>query len=42
MTGNPVSTGHLMRRADSSEKDPDVGKDWRQKEKGTAEDELVK
>jgi len=41
MTGNAVSTGHLMQRADSSE-DPDVGKDWRQKEKGTAEDELVK
>ena len=43
MTGNPVSTGHLMRRADSSKKkDPDVGKDWRQKEKGTAEDEMVR
>ena len=22
-------------------KDPDVGKDWRQEEKGTAEDEMV-
>ena len=27
--------GHLMQR------DPDTGKDWRQKEKGAAEDELV-
>ena len=32
--------GHLMRRADSLEKDPDAGKDWRQ-EKGTTEDEMV-
>ena len=24
------------------EKDPDVGKDWRQKEKGMAEDEMVR
>ena len=24
------------------EKDPDAGKDWRQKEKGVAEDEVVK
>ena len=23
-------------------KDPDAGKDWRQKEKGTAEDEMVR
>ena len=23
------------------EKDPDTGKDWRQKEKGTAEDEMI-
>ena len=29
---------HLMRRTDSS---PDVGKDWRQEEKGTKEDEMV-
>ena len=28
-------------RADSLEKNPDAGKDWRQKEKGTAEDEMV-
>ena len=33
--------GHLMRRADSLEKDPDAGKDWRQKEKGKTEDEIV-
>ena len=33
--------GHVMRRADSLEKDPDVGKDWRQEEKGTTEDEMV-
>ena len=32
--------GHLMQRADSLEKDPDAGKDWRQ-EKGTTEDEMV-
>ena len=32
---------HLMRRADSG-KDPDAGKDWRQKEKGVAEDEMVR
>ena len=32
--------GHLMWRTDSLEKDPDVGKDWRQ-EKGTTEDEIV-
>ena len=31
---------HLMRRDDSG-KDPDAGKDWRQKEKGTTEDEMV-
>ena len=24
-----------------TEKDPDVGKDWRQEEKGTTEDEMV-
>ena len=31
--------GHLMRRTDSG-KDPDVGKDRRQEEKGTTEDEM--
>ena len=25
-----------------TEKDPDTGKDWRQKEKGAAEDEMVR
>ena len=33
--------GHLMQRADSLGKDPDAGKDWRQEEKGTTEDEMV-
>ena len=33
--------GHLMRRVDSSEK-TDVGKDWRQKEKRVAEDEMIR
>ena len=33
--------GHLMWRADSLEK-TDAGKDWRQKEKGAAEDEMVR
>ena len=33
--------GYLMRRADSFE-DPDVGKDWRQEEKGMTEDEMVR
>ena len=32
--------GHLMWRANSLEKDPDAGKNWRQ-EKGTTEDEMV-
>ena len=32
--------GHLMRRTDSLEK-TDAGKDWRQEEKGTTEDEMV-
>ena len=32
--------GHLMRRVDSLEKDPDAGRDWGQ-EKGTTEDEMV-
>ena len=40
--------GYLMQRADSLEKtwlmrkDPDAGKDWRPKEKGTKEDEMVR
>ena len=33
--------GHLMRRADSLEKDPDVGKDWGQGQKGKTEDEMA-
>ena len=33
--------GHLMWRAYSLEK-TDAGKDWRQKEKGAAESEMVK
>ena len=33
--------GHLMWRTDSLEKNPDAGKDWRQEEKGTTEDEMV-
>ena len=35
--------GHLMQRADSLEKtlEKDAGKNWRQEEKGTAEDEMV-
>ena len=33
--------GHLMRRADSFQKDPDAGKDWGQEEKGTTEEEVV-
>ena len=33
--------GHLMRRTDSLEKDPDAGKDWRQEKKGMTEDEMV-
>ena len=32
--------GHLMQRTDIW-KDPDAGKDWRQEEKGTTEDEMV-
>ena len=32
--------GHFMRRADSLEK-TDVGRDWRQEEKGTTEDEMA-
>ena len=30
-----------MRRANSLEKDPDAGKDWKQKEKSATEDEMV-
>ena len=33
--------GHLMRRVDSLEKDPDTGRDWGQEEKGTTEDEMT-
>ena len=33
--------GHLMWRADSLEKDPDAGKDWRQEEKGTIENKMA-
>ena len=32
--------GHLMRRVDSG-KDSDAGRDWRQEEKGTTEDEMA-
>ena len=32
--------GHLMRRVLIG-KDPDVGRDWRQEVKGTAEDEMA-
>ena len=33
--------GHLMQSVDSLEKDPDAGRDWRQEEKGTTEDEMA-
>ena len=33
--------GHLLRRVDSLEKDPDAGRDWGQEEKGKTEDEMV-
>ena len=33
--------GHLMWRTDSLEKTLMLGKDWRQEEKGTSEDEMV-
>ena len=33
--------GYLIRRTDSLEKHLDAGKDWRQEEKGTTEDEMV-
>ena len=32
---------HLIRRTDLFGKDPNAGKDWRQEEKGTTEDEMV-
>ena len=32
--------GHLMQKTDSLEKDPDIGENWRQEEKGTTEDEM--
>ena len=34
------ATGHLIQRPDSLEKNPDTGKNWGQKEKGTAEDQI--
>ena len=34
--------GHLIRRTDSFEKTLNAGKDWRQEEKGTTEDEMVR
>ena len=33
--------GHLKQRAKLVGKDPDAGKDWRQEEKGTTENEMV-
>ena len=33
--------GHLMQRTDSLEKTLNAGKDWRQEEKGTTDDEMV-
>ena len=33
--------GHLMLRVDSLGKDSDAGRDWRQEEKGTTEDEMA-
>ena len=33
--------GHLMRRTDSLEKDPDAGKDWGQEKKGMTEDDDI-
>ena len=32
--------GYLTQRANSLEKNPDAGKDWQQKEKRVAEDEM--
>ena len=34
-------SGHLMRRVDLLEKDPDAGRDCGQEEKGTTEDEMA-
>ena len=34
--------GHLMRRVDSLEKDPDALRDWGKEEKGTTEDEMAR
>ena len=34
--------GHLIWRAELTGKGPSAGKDWRQKKKGAAEDELVR
>ena len=33
--------GHLMQRVDSLEETLDGGRDWKQEEKGTTEDEMV-
>ena len=33
--------GHIMRRVDSLEKNPDAGRDWGQEEKGMTEDEMA-
>ena len=33
--------GYLMHRFDYLGKDPDVGRDWGQEEKGTTEDEMA-
>ena len=35
----PWYFGHLMQSADSLEKNPDAGEDWREEEKGVTEDE---
>ena len=34
--------GHLLQKADILKKNPDDGKDWKQKEKGVVEDETVR
>ena len=34
--------GHLMQKSWLIGEDPDAGKDWRQKEKGVAEDVMVR
>ena len=33
---------YLIQKADSLEKNPDTGEDWRQREKGTTEDKMVR